>query len=202
MDQILEIFKQLARKAPWVIGVITIVAGIVSILVLIKYDVAYIDGSWSFIPKLKTADWRGFYVDVDKKEGGNFVYYRTHEDINLDFKDPYLVRGFSEGDVNQNGKTIHKVWHLNGYSVGEAVFLSYLTIKEEEKQSSSPGVGGYLLTRRGDIYVGYLIFRDSNTNSTQECPYVLTRDTKMSLIDAENKWPQLKENCKEVIFNG
>jgi hypothetical protein len=190
----------LIRYFPWALGVLLIVFGFFVTYVLWKYDVAYMDGSLSVTPKMREATWRGYYVDLGKTTPKGREFYPAFEDFNLDFYESGLVKGISRGEVKQGGAVIRKTWRMSGYHRGEYLFMTFITLREEQAHIVPTGVGSYALLRKGNNYSGYTIYRDSRNDVTLECPYVLTQERGISVEEATRRWPQLKNACREIKF--
>jgi hypothetical protein len=145
-------------------------------------------------------DFRGFYVDFDYDEKGTRSDYPMFEDLSIDFYQSNKIAGTSRGESRGRGQTTKKEWQLTGFVISDFFFMSYVTAKDDDKKTSFPGAGVYALGRNGANYTGYVLFRDATHNVTARCPYILTRELRMTVDKAKDRWDQLLEKCENVVF--
>lgn len=118
----------------------------------------------------------------------DFIYYR-----NISF-----IAGYSKS--SSPSVPAGRRWQLAGYVVGDYVFAAYQTVQEENS-----GIGVYILKkipdpkRQQDVYVGYIIAKDSNEVFTR-CPYVGTF-APITVPEAEAEFPSIKANCEIFSFS-
>jgi hypothetical protein len=155
----------------------------------------------------QTIEGRGFYEDIVTLQNGIPTYRPAHEDIRLTLARDHTISGNSNGVVvsGQDQHVTNKQWQQSGYVVGEYLYMSYLTLRDEGQGSIPSGIGGYVLQKAGRNFIGHIIYWDSENKVTLDCPYVLTtvqREQQLSDEEAQKLWPFLHNQCLDVTFTG
>jgi hypothetical protein len=201
IDTLIGFGVLLLTKFPLLLGLLSIVAlGFATYILTSRQVELTVNGSAILsTPRTGHAEYRGFYRDINP----NLIpdSYVAFEDLSLDFYQSGKIAGLSAGETSNNTTITKKEWRIDGFVSGEYRFMSYVTTRVNGSPSVQPSVGAYILQQRGtNVFVGYIVFRDTTYNVTVQCPYILTEELRMSVDAAEKRWKPLREKCEPINF--